>query len=323
MSINYFKKISYSLFSIAFIFFALFSGFKAHAQVAVPVMEVGTLLTNTIQINASVNSTAWNTAVIAAKETGTGFYGVTPITGVQIAAQSQISADSIATKVAKTAISSITTSIVKWINTGFKGGPLFVTDPAKFFTGVADRVAGSFIEGTELGFLCKPFKADLLLALNLNYSYSFKEEIGCTLTDVINNVDGAAVSFQDMGFDGWFSMTQNQQNNVYGSHFMAEVELNQRIASAIGLQKDELNQGGGFLSFRDCLESNIYTQECQKWGPAKTPGKVIETQLNESLGTNLKELQLADEFDEIINALLNQAVQKIVTSVGGLSGGMN
>ncbi|MFO0718589.1 MAG: hypothetical protein U0522_00985 [Candidatus Paceibacterota bacterium] len=322
MSINYFKKIGCGIFLVAFVFFALFSSFTANAQVAVPVVEVGALLTNTIAINANIAAITENSARLSAKETGLGYRGVglAPVTGIEIAAQSQISADSIATKVAKIAISSITTSIVKWINSGFKGGPLFVTDPAKFFTGVADRVAGSFIEGSDLEFLCKPFKISLLLALNLNYSYSFKEKIGCTLTDVINNVEGAAVSFQDMGFDGWFKMTQNPQNNIYGANLMAEIELKERIADAVGIQKAELDQGAGFLSSRDCLESNIETQECQKWGPVKTPGKVIETQLNEALGTNLKELQLADEFDEIINALINQAVQKIVTSVGGLSG---
>lgn len=320
MSINYLKKSIYRIFCVVTILFVTFSSNTAHAQIAVPVMEVGSLLSNTVAINLQMKGNALNTGRLSAKETGIGWDGTKIITGAEIAAQTQISADSIALKIGKSFISSFTTSIVKWINSGFDGGPLFVTDPAKFFAGAADRAAGNFLESSELGFLCKPFKIPLLLAINLNYSYTFKEKIGCTLTDVINNIDGATASFEDIGWDGWFSITQNPQNNLYGASITVRGELASRVANVTEKIRDELFQAGGFLSTRKC-EVKV-DGECKVWGPVRTPGKVIEDQLSDSLGTTLSELQIADEFDEIIAALLNQAVQKIVTSSSGLSGGL-
>lgn len=323
MSINYFKKTSYCFFSIAIIFFALFATFSTkitQAQLAVPVTEVGSLLTNTINISIATDDIAWNSAQLAAKEVGTGRYRGVPVTGATILGQAGTSADSIATKIAKTMIQQFTTSLIRWINSGFNGGPQFVTDPATFFKNTADITAGSFIEGSELGFLCKPFKQGILLALNLNYSYSFRDRIGCTLTDVMNNVQGAALSFEDVGWDGWFQMTQNEQNNPYGAYFSAKVELDSRIANALGIKRDELSQGNGFLSSRDCLQSSIETHECIAWGPVKTPGVVIESQLEGALGTNLKQLELAKEFDEILAALLNQLMKQVITQAGGLLG---
>ncbi len=323
MSINYLKKISYSFFSIAIIFCAFFlTPFtkKAEAQLAVPVTEVGSLLENTMLITLTSDDAAWNSAQLAAKEVGTARYNGTVYTGAQVAAQAGTSADSIATKIAKTVIQQFTTSLIKWINSGFNGGPQFITDPATFFKNTADITAGSFIEGSDLSFLCQPFKQAVLLSLNLNYSYAFRDRIGCTLTDVINNIEGATASFEDVGWDGWFQMTQNQQNNVYGASFMAKAELDARIANALGIKRDELQQGSGFLSSRDCLQSDWRTQECVAWGPVKTPGTVIESQLEEALGTNLKQLELAKEFDEILAALMNQLMKQVITQAGGLLG---
>ncbi len=50
----------------------------------------------------------------------------------------------------------------------------------------------------------------------------------------------------------------------------------------------------------------------------QTPGSVIAGTLETSLGSPVRELELADEFNEIINALFAQLVQKVL--VGGLKG---
>jgi len=271
----------------------------------------------------SSDDNSWNTAVLAAKEVGIGRYtqnGVTiPITGVQAAAQAGTSADSIGLTIVKQLIGQFTNSLVSWINNGFQGGPLFVTDPGQFFIGVGDRIAGHFIEGSELGFLCYPFALDIRLALNLNYSAAFEDEIRCTLTDVIGNIEGFTEDFNQGGWGAWFSMTQNSQNNVYGAYLDASSELEIRLASALGIEGMKLDWGKGFLSFQDC-EVPDPAGGCLEYGPVQTPGTVIEGQLEESLGTNLRQLELADEFDEIIGALVNQLLYQAITQGGGLLG---
>lgn len=314
----YSKKIFFSAFFI-FLSFGLCFPSDARAQVAVPVSEVPFsplyLLTQSISVSSS--DSAWNTAQLAAKEVGIGFWtppgSVAPVTvtGAQVGAQSSLSADSLATIIFKPLIRNMTNSLVQWINNGFEGSPLFVSDPEKFFIGVADRIAGSFIEGSDLAFLCSPFALDIRLALNLNYSARFRDEIGCTLTDVIDNIEGFAEDFEQGGWDGWFSMTQNSQNNPYGAYLSAQSELDIRLLSDLGVEGIQLDWGQGFLGFRDCILSNAETQECMEYGPTKTPGTVINTQLEDALGTDLAQFELADEFDEIVGALVGQLFSQI------------
>ena len=58
--------------------------------------------------------------------------------------------------------------------------------------------------------------------------------------------------------------------------------------------------------------------ECIKYGPTKTPGSVIESQLSNVLGSGLRQLELADEFDEMVGALVGQMVKNVVFGAQGL-----
>jgi hypothetical protein len=326
---NYLKKFTYALV-IAFICFSAVSPTKTHAQaappVAVPVVEVGSLLLNTVDINIATNADSCNTAQTAAKETGVGACGGVPVTGVEVAATAGISADAIGLTIGKTLIRQFTKSVVSWINTGFQGNPSFVTDPAGFFINTADIAAGKFIEGSELGFLCDPIH--IRLALNISYSASFKDRITCTLTEVVQNLENFSQDFTQGGWDGWFSMTQHPANNPWGEYYVAKVEMDRRIAEAVGLKQDDLQRSGGFLSWQECLDPPLTqddvedgaTGECQEYGPIRTPGKVIESQLESSLDSDLSQLELADDFDEIIGALTSQVIKQVITQAGGLLG---
>ena len=91
--------------------------------------------------------------------------------------------------IAKTILHNMTRSIVKWINSGFRGSPSFVTDPEGFFTGVADQSFGRMIEDIA-PMLCQPFRFQLQLGLGLQFSATSRDEVRCKLSDVITNVQG-------------------------------------------------------------------------------------------------------------------------------------
>ena len=204
-------------------------------------------------------------------------------------------------------IDNVTNSIVNWINRGFEGGPAFVTNPEQFLSGVADQVAGEFIAGTELGFMCDPFQLQIRGALNFSHSSDFR--INCSLSDVIANAENFAKftegDFNQGGWDGWFSMTQNANNNPYGAYAKANTELSVRIAGSQNIELLKLDWGNGFFSWED------------ENGQIQTPGAVVETQLENVLGTNLDRLEIADEFNEVVGALAGYFVRQVI---GGFSG---
>ncbi len=285
---------------------------KAHA---VPESVIGpgiqTLIDRAIDGATSIPSVPTTDTAVATKEVKLCFWKIC-IPGL----------DKIAIMVIKHFIERMVDSTVQWISTGRDGGPAFVTDPKQYFTNIADGVAGEFIgdvtaNGESLDFLCSPFKAQIRLALTRQYQET--NPFQCTLTDVIGNIENFYDDFSQGGWDAWFSMTQNASNNPYGAYLEAKIELDSRIASAIGLEDKQLGWSGGFLNSADCLERDS-AGECKKYGPTKTPGKVIEAQLEKTLGTGLAQLELADEFDELIGALLGRLLQETVFSAKGLFG---
>lgn len=229
--------------------------------------------------------------------------------------------DAIAKQAAQVTISNITSSIVSWINSGFRGSPAFVTDPAGFLTDTADQIAGNFIAGTELGFICDPFELNVRAALNLNYSSSFAKRNFCRLSGAVSNVENfakfTAGDFSQGGWDSWFQITQNPQNNPLGVYLASKSELTDRIFGAQSIELLKLDWGNGFLSWRECIASNMETGECAEYSEIKTPGSVIENQLNNTLFTGTRQLELADEFNEIVGALIGQLVNTVLTQ--GLS----
>jgi len=240
---------------------------------------------------------------------------------------------------------------VKWINTGFKGKPAYLTDPNAYFTDLGDKVAGEFIiRNANLNFLCGDMSTKVRLALANNYTRNGEGVWRCTLTGVIDNVDDFMNDFERGGWDGFFRLTQEQQNNPIGAYIQAEGELARRIASKVGEKDKELSWGSGFMSQKECVKrgaptvKNVqeggtfqlqddgtskfvggFTRQVTEEGPCLeertvTPGETISKQLNNVLGIGNNRLAVSDEINEIISALLNQLMSKIVGGGGGLSG---
>jgi len=246
--------------------------------------------------------------------------------------------------VAKFLIAEITNSIVNWINSGFEGDPTFVSNPQDFFLGIANEATGVVIQETLAGQLfCDPYRPQILLALTQTNTYSQRAQ--CTLLDVVDNVDGFLNDFSQGGWAGWIQLTQNPQNNIYGSYLIAVDERNRRVSQAVGNAKAEVSQGQGFISLKRCkkgtelLGPDITNSEADLLGPdisettttkggcaesdkeVVTPGKVIVEQLNLALGSPIRQGELADTIGESIATIFNTLIsQLLLTGVRSLSG---
>ncbi|MDP2705177.1 MAG: hypothetical protein U1D31_03005 [Patescibacteria group bacterium] len=216
--------------------------------------------------------------------------------------------DAIAWAAAKVIIQNMLQSIVTWAQNGFNGGPSFIQDPEGFLRDVGDQTAGLVISDIA-PFLCEPFRISLQTNLSLSYSLPVFDKIECTLSDVIDNIDGFLNGdFTQGGWDGWFSMTQNKRNNPYGAFLLAQSELNVQVAKKQGTELKFLDWGQGFFSFRDAD------------GLVQTPGKIIENQLNHSLGSGTRSLEIADEIDEVIGAVVAGLVTQMFSGGSGFLG---
>ncbi|MDO8619871.1 MAG: hypothetical protein Q7R64_00810, partial [bacterium] len=236
--------------------------------------------------------------------------------------------------IAKTLLHTFTQSIVNWINTGFEGSPSFVTNPEGFLNDVADQTIGRVIEDIS-PFLCAPFKLDIRFSLGLNLSLNSRDEIHCRLSDVIANVRGAYDGFVggtigSGNLSNWIHIAGTSQNNPYGAYIGTNSVISAGITSATGQQIKLLDWGKGFKSWRSCEKYGPSITDpktgvtrkgpCIKEGPIKTPGSIIEGQTTGALATTFHELELADEIDEVVGALINQLLVQVMSAGGGLLG---
>jgi len=162
---------------------------------------------------------------------------------------------------------------VDWINSGFNGNPAYVADIGKFLTGpggITDSVIGNFFANSSLGFMCDPFRIQVLLALQLDTS--FKKQIGCTIRGIANNVDNAllnsnvvinistssntSISNSNVSvWDSWLRTTLQPQNNPIGSYLIAKNELDTQIGNAKVSATLGLTMGQGALSYTRCVDT--------------------------------------------------------------------
>ena len=249
-------------------------------------------------------------------------------------------ADNLAMTLAQQMIDRMVQSSVKWMQSGFEGNPAYVTDPRQFFTDIADQTAGSFIQ-KDLGYLCSPFQANI--RLSLMQEYYEPQPFQCTLSEVTDNIEGFFDDFSQGGWDAWFSMTQNPTNNPYGAYLKARVEIDSRIANAIGLEREDLDRNQGFLSYKKCpAEYTVTDAQAAAWKDnpeiynskglkyqagdclddnlktTVTPGTTLKAQLDKVLPSGLEKLISAQHMDQLVSGFAAGLLNKYVFGSKGL-----
>jgi len=235
--------------------------------------------------------------------------------------------DGLAWAIAKQIISSMTQSLVKWINSGFKGSPAFVQDLQGTLLEAADKAAGNYISNLSgASFLCAPFKLDIQIALDIKYRQSRVNQptADCNLSDITGNLEdfisGAAGTFENGGWDNWFTITASPERYTpYGQLLAAEAGMRVSVLNAEQEKSAVINFGQGFLSNEVC-EMEYGWGEPQEKCYISTPGQTISNALSFNLDSGRQTLVAADEIDEIIGSLLSQIANQAVTGAKGLLG---
>lgn len=154
--------------------------------------------------------------------------------------------------------------------------------------------------------------------------------------------------FSEGGWLAFDAMITGVQNNPYGASLMARDDLQASIARKQNAINTDLNRGSGFLSWPKCdtimnlSKSNMqnsfyasdprYTLKSKPDGSTdvqvcstQTPGSVIAGTLENQLGSAARELELADNINAIIDALVSQMVTQVLSkglaSVSNNTGG--
>ncbi|MBI2020995.1 hypothetical protein HYS99_00590 [Candidatus Giovannonibacteria bacterium] len=233
-------------------------------------------------------------------------------------------ANKIAWGIAKMMIHQLTQQIVQLIRTGGQGGgALFVQDWQGFLLDAADQASGVFLQELNLTQLCQPFGIKLrLLFADDSARLPLQRRLSCTVSTVARNIQGFLDDFNNGGWARWFEITQVPQNNFYGAYLIALDDKLTREANAVAAARNEAISANGFIGVKEC-EPTVETEP----GDAPigevckivSPGKYLENRLAEATTDDIRQLGLADSFNEILIAAFQSLINNLFFSQGGLA----
>lgn len=241
--------------------------------------------------------------------------------------------DAIAYTLGKQALAQVTNKTLNYINTGFGGNPLYVTNINSFlgsvkneqvrsYIGLADNIAKK--DGDAVG----PVVTSKIIEIITGRPSRVNP--GPT-TPAQQKYDAFTKDFTNGGWDSWYRMTQLGENPIAGILDTSQ-QLGKSIAQEQENVKQQLLQGGGFLSAQKCVE---YAQapgpdddpdfnlnpdgslRCLKY-ETTTPGSVISSQAQAITNTNTRQLEAADELNEVLGAFFDNMLNKLIQK--GLNG---
>jgi hypothetical protein len=197
----------------------------------------------------------------------------------------------------------ILVATTEWVLNGYDGNPVFIDDPEQFFTDALDYEAGEALNELSGGFLCSPFSLDV--RLSLLKGYTGYNNNGCRLSEVDSNFQNFVESdFEEGGWREWFELTQHPQNNPYGSYNIAFDTFYSKISARQGNLTIDLGWNNGFINKKDPFT-----------GETVTPGQLTSELLFGRWNSSIGRITVADEFDQLIGALVNSLVKVAISEV--------
>jgi hypothetical protein len=243
--------------------------------------------------------------------------------------------DSVAYCIVNAMIIYVADSTIQWINTGFQGNPAFLDNPDQFFKQLANQEAAGFVQNLAYGVtgvnVCDVYRGVMVKSILNQYAqqngygqgydrggYGGGQGInngflGCSFDQnpaQLNSFLRGNFS-QGGGWNSWFQLTQNANNNPFDTYFNTQARLQSQVNAVQRSNERELGWNNGFKSFRKCDTKTQDPKSC----PVVTPGLVIQNQLNESLNLGKNRLVLADKFDQVVAAVFDQLIQTALNKV--------
>lgn len=226
-------------------------------------------------------------------------------------------ADSIVFMAAKFLIRQIVDDLSDWLRGGAEGKPRFIQDFGEYLKEAGDNAGGLLLEQIlkdNAKLLCEPWRAQIVLDVFRPRRDDFEFRAECKISDIVKAAKkaGVDVSINDMydnfnigGWGGFMAMSLTEGGNPIGDYLITLEQKENRIAFETKKKELEATINKG-LKISTCV--NKFTGKSGKEFCIKseigTPGAAIEQVLGKVFGSEISQLELADEINELISAAI-------------------
>ncbi len=210
------------------------------------------------------------------------------------------------------------------VNTGFGGDPQFVTNlPIHLKERKLNPRAKEIYTGKETDNLCAPFKNTVRTSLQEYYAQKTNkpyQRYSCTADATKQEACFNGDFYACGGIKGLSDLLSNPSNLALFAQFEAEDYLNASLAAEKENEITKLNWGRGFRSAEKKQDVTLADGTTVTIDRIITPGYLIAEYASELLGTGLRQMENADEIDEVIGKLMSNLGTRVIADGNGLAG---
>lgn len=228
----------------------------------------------------------------------------------------------IAYAVAKSMLQSMVQKTLSWVNTGFDGNPLYVRDIDSYLKTLRDEKISRFLskipdENPIFGNAIRSIVTEQVTGISDGF-----------IDKTMDTPQGRAYkNFQDDFTNGGWEAFLDPNNNPIGAIFESADRLNRSISTDEQNARSELERNSGFLDMKRCVEyeqpsskqnnrpfsyTNDFVDRCIRWETV-TPGSVISAQVNAITTSPIRQLEQADQINEVLGSFFDQLLNRLFT----------
>ncbi|HSE57011.1 MAG TPA: hypothetical protein VLB02_02925 [Candidatus Paceibacterota bacterium] len=248
--------------------------------------------------------------------------------------------DKIAYGVSRSALATQVAKTLNWVNKGAGGNPLYILNQNSYFKSIGEKQMKKYLEQTPLrdGVFGETIRNTIISQATGKPLPGGGNSAGSSLfsnffsTTKNKALDDFNKDFRNGGWDMWQRTVDGDLNPIV-AYINETGVIGKNIQETIDTVKAELQQGSGFMPQRKCAQYEekpsmtdpnstnydpSYKPECLQWKTI-TPGAIVADQAKDALGSPMRQLELADELNEVLGSLFGKIMNKLLTKgVDGL-----
>ncbi len=217
--------------------------------------------------------------------------------------------DGVTRKIAENISAEYTATQLRAFNAGRGGNPQYLVNFDLDLTPPMIGVVVADIQRMNQSAMCQAFKGTVQNALARNYARTFNNP-----TSIYSCPFPAASSQQNQGFTygNWFN-TIRPSGNVFGATAVTQAQINADLAKYDRNIRQMLDWGNGVFPLTDNTEDPLAER-------VLTPGYIIAQSVGQVIGSGFRQLETANEIDQVVGNLFGGLTTQLVADTRGLIG---
>lgn len=213
--------------------------------------------------------------------------------------------DGVARKIAENATGELGRTNLNAIATGRNGNPQFSVNQWAELAGQNDIITINFLNESNVGVMCPAFKTNVRGVVGRAY-VTARNKTNQTITCSLPPAGQGRV------WDRLAALRQ-EKNNAYGASLILRGELARTQAANEYNQRERWIINDGFYDTQDNSEDPLNNR-------VLTPGFIIARSLEQVLGSGFRQLESANEIDQVVSNLFGGLTTQLVSDTRGLVG---